>query len=72
MAPTAKAQAGKLTRRSLVPEGMQTIYDFPGNVLKPKEKTFGEFLYDSASGKIMSRTPKSWCKIITIKMPIHA
>ena len=59
-----KGQPGKLARRSLVPEGTQVLYDFPGVVLKPQEKSFGEFLYDSSTGKILSRTPRSWCKTV--------
>jgi hypothetical protein len=57
-----KGQPGKLTRRSLVPEGTQTLYDFPGVVMKPLDKTFGQILYDSDTGKILTRTPRSWCK----------
>lgn len=56
----AKPQPGKLTHRK---PNVQTyeFEDFMQNI-KPPEKTFGQFLYDSEEGKILTRTPKSWCK----------
>lgn len=46
-------------RRSIVYDSVPNNYDF---MLKPKEKSLGEFIYDSKTGKFLTRTPKSWCK----------
>lgn len=54
-----KPQMGKLTQR----KSMTQTYEFDVmQNIKPPEKTFGQFLYDSDNGTILSRTPKSWGK----------
>lgn len=51
-----KPMKGKLTKHQ--------TYEFDDWMqnMKPPEKTFSQFLYDSDTGKFLSRTPKSWCK----------
>lgn len=55
-----KPQMGKLTQRKSMTQTYE-FQDFMQNI-KPPEKTFGQFLYDSDTGKFLTRTPKSWCK----------
>ncbi len=47
---------GKLTKHQTY-----EFEDWMQNI-KPPERTFWEFIYDRNSGKILTRTPKSWCK----------
>jgi hypothetical protein len=60
-----KPQKGKLTK----PQTYE-FEDWQQNI-RPPEKTFGQFLYDSDEGTIMSRTPKSWGKNYFAKTRFH-
>jgi sodium/potassium-transporting ATPase subunit beta len=59
----SKSHPGKLIRRSIAFDNVNSTYDLMMN-MKPKEKSFGEFLWDSKTGKFMTRTPSSWCQLI--------
>lgn len=55
-----KPQMGKLTQRKSMTQTYE--FDYLMQNIKPPEKSFGQLLYDSDNGTILTRTPKSWCK----------
>lgn len=39
-----------------------TTYEFPA-MIRPRDKTLRELIYDREKGKVFGRTPKNWGKI---------